>query len=687
MSILCASSTPYLISIDKGASDEGFKKEQFDSFRHPVQSLVPNTTLDDFQQFIAADKDKYINLVDINHKKIVRSLIASAGVQSVDLYSPANTSKTAPQAQLLLVLSEDGTIDLFDKPFSLPSASSQSTLSSRKTSTLRPTAQIKLVNTDSKQSLIAVSAASIQGSDIVIATAFGGVDPSFQKVRWQDETTHELLFSGVRKVTTSRSASALNGTHMNGAKDMGKLYLDESRVVVGNGDALVEAADAVIEISSSDEENDEEDDEEAEGMDATKDESEGDAGSASGDDSEADSAFAEEGHVLGEDVSMQDQDSTPAAKQEEPSFGELLLSKSAGTAISIPDALATQAQTTTSRSSTNALAIPSGMSLSTVLTQALRTNDNNLLESCLHTSDPDIAKNTVVRLDSSLAGILISKLAERLSARPGRYGHLLVWVQWICVAHGGAISSNPAVMAQVQKLYRVLGERAGALDMLLLLKGKLDMLDQQLQFRKQLQAQRALIAGGGAGNQGDTGVIMIEGENDDNWDSENDLDEAGGVPAKKGKAKKSGKKSSGSDLQQFEVESDEESEDDEDMPLANGYSNSEEESDEADDDEAPFQSRAGGVIDEEAEGSGEDLSSDDHDEDEESASEEDDGDEEDADNDEDEEDSEIDSFINDGSVEYDSDEGDIKVAGDESDVEAEPSPEPVAKPKKRSRLR
>ncbi len=167
------------------------------------------------------------------------------------------------------------------------------------------------------------------------------------------------------------------------------------------------------------------------------------------------------------------------------------------------------------------MATHSGVSLSTVLAQALHTNDNNLLESCFHNTDTQIIRSTIQRLDSKLAGILIQKLAERLSGRPGRYGHLLVWVQWICVAHGGAIGGQPDVLSKIKVLYGVLNQRSKTLDSLLLLKGKLDMLDAQLGLRKQL-----LSEGGPVRNADEGPVIYIEGEEED---SDNDSDHEEGA--------------------------------------------------------------------------------------------------------------------------------------------------------------
>ena len=293
----------------------------------------------------------------------------------------------------------------------------------------------------------------------------------------------------------------------------------------------------------------------------------------------------------------------------------------------------------------------SAVSLSTVLTQALHTNDNNLLESCFHNTDTQIIRSTVQRLDSKLAGILIQKLAERLSGRPGRYGHLLVWVQWICVAHGGAIGGQPDVLNKIKTLYGVLNQRAKTLDSLLLLKGKLDMLDAQLGLRKQL-----LSEGGPVRNPDEGHVIYIEGEEEDR-----DSDEEEGVV--NGDTRTASTTESGArkkNLHELIPVDEEGSEDDEDMPMTNGvvaeYDGSELDSEDEDED-APILQREGGIVDDEAEESDEDSHPSDR---------EDDTSEEEDVSEAGEDDSEMDDFIDDGPIAEDDQESASEISIDKT---------------------
>ncbi|KAK3345590.1 Dip2/Utp12 family-domain-containing protein [Neurospora tetraspora] len=218
--------------------------------------------------------------------------------------------------------------------------------------------------------------------------------------------------------------------------------------------------------------------------------------------------------------------SEPAAQQDEasdaenddddasPTFGDLARGNAT---IDVASALAAQEAAAANASSTkNTITVqrPNGgqttisaTSLGTVLNQALRTDDSDLLESCLQTSDPKIITNTITRMDSALAGVLLSKLAARMHRRPGRAFGLMKWIQTTLVAHGGSLVAQPEVVARLGELNRVLEERARGLPALLALKGKLDMLDQQMRWRK-------FVKSGGAKEEQENGGEESEEEDD-----------------------------------------------------------------------------------------------------------------------------------------------------------------------------
>jgi U3 small nucleolar RNA-associated protein 5 len=190
----------------------------------------------------------------------------------------------------------------------------------------------------------------------------------------------------------------------------------------------------------------------------------------------------------------------------QPTLGEL--ARAHGT-IDVPSALAPQPNSLATRG--RSIAAPSHSSLGTVLSQALRTDDVDLLESCLRVQDVETIDNTIQRLDSTLAGILLGKLASRMHRRPGRAGILMVWVQSTLVCHGGALAAQPGLVKRLKELQRVLDERAKGLNSLLALKGKLELMNAQLRLRRQQRNSEV----DEDTEEAEEGIIYVEGEDSD----------------------------------------------------------------------------------------------------------------------------------------------------------------------------
>ena len=223
----------------------------------------------------------------------------------------------------------------------------------------------------------------------------------------------------------------------------------------------------------------------------------------------------EKQRVNGE-VARQDDDAATEGTESDaevaPSFGDLLRSQQT---IDVEASLANGNDAgALVPSGSRTLTAPSASSLGTVLNQALRSDDTELLESCFATTDIAVVHNTIERLDSALAGALLVHLATRLHRRPGRAGTLMNWVQWTLVVHGGALAAQPQAMEKLASLQKVLATRARGLNSLLILKGKLDLLEAQLKLRKRVQARQARrgIADDGEDDEEDENVIYVDGE-------------------------------------------------------------------------------------------------------------------------------------------------------------------------------
>ncbi|KAF2105527.1 Dip2/Utp12 family-domain-containing protein [Lophiotrema nucula] len=280
------------------------------------------------------------------------------------------------------------------------------------------------------------------------------------------------------------------------ARDKGKHRVDEATAVV-EGHADIDMVDAgketeVIEISSAEESSHYTDSEDEDIDDAHPGAEEEAAPLTNGD------AHEEEPVEGGED---------------EETFGERLKAEPEARVPKIVDVESmfegpnADLKALATKSSNAPLSVPNASSLGTVLSQALKTNDQGLLDSCLRVVDVDTIYATVERLPSPLVGSLLEKLATRLHRRPGRAGMLMIWVQWSLAAHGGYLASQPQIVKQLATLNKVLKERASGLNPLLALKGRLDMLHAQMELRRRNQRREA-------NDDEEEAVIYVEGEDD-----------------------------------------------------------------------------------------------------------------------------------------------------------------------------
>ncbi|KAK9370792.1 Dip2/Utp12 family-domain-containing protein [Lipomyces kononenkoae] len=223
--------------------------------------------------------------------------------------------------------------------------------------------------------------------------------------------------------------------------------------------------------------------------------------------------------------------------------------------------------------------VPTIGSLSTILTQALRTNDQALLESCLSFTDITVIKQTLIRLDPMLSSTLLERLAERIARTPSRASQLSVWIRWIMVAHGGYLVGLPGLVNTLTNLRSTLSRNAGTLSRLLALQGRLEMLSAQIDMRKEGWKDEE--------EQVDSDIEYVEGD-----EEEVVLDDAGYIV--------------GEDEDESESEDEEAGEDDDDID--------EEDDDDDDDDDDEIEGDAEGVdIEDDVDDEGEDDEDEDND--------------------------------------------------------------------------
>ena len=546
----------------------------------------------------AAEADRYINVFSITQRKQVGALVADADVKQVSI----NLENGGEGLEILAAITADGVVELFTHPWepSPPTAESSPAVSrkAKAAATRKADSKVQVVRPKTNQRVLIVNASFQARGELVVAWAENGVNIEFDRIIWQNMQDGALALHGVVEITRAKPIGIGSGTAggavlMNGAKDMGKTHVDQSKAVVISG----------VDTQQM-------------GM-----EDRGDIGDLAGEDD----------HDNSENES--DEDGTSKHAPEEPSFSDRFQALEVS---ATPNKTASNPSKSLRTPATANKVKPFSGSLTTVLTQALKTDDSQLLESCLLTSNSKAILPTIRRLDSTYAVTLIEKLAERIARRPGRAATLGVWVRWTIVAHGGYLLSLPNLMMTLAGLHSILATRAGALPKLLQLQGRLDMLNAQLELRNSLRR--------GVGETGvdideeeqqlEEGVLYIEGKTVDDSDrSDDEIEGSDEEPEEvgmeglqiedasfiRGKMHESDEEGDGDESGSEEEDEDV---DEEEEPQVNGVAPSEdEEDDQEDDDEDDDEDedddntveRYGGLIDDEAE----ETENDDEDEDEE----------------------------------------------------------------------
>ena len=572
-SVICASHNAYLI--DPESRDQ---PASFTASTNPVHTIIgSNPRTGRVTAFLtAAENDRFINVFSADTPTSIGSLRTESEVLHLDLYSRHGELDRKERSHSLemrmlqpheavAVVNKDGVLEVFPEPFDFENSKngSENLKARMKQRTRKASAQVRIMRPDKSSSPVPLINASFKDSEIALAWAEGGVNLFFEKVKWRDEDTGNLLLQRTTDIVKAQSGAGVGAVHTHGAKDMGKTHVDESHTVVANGGdaddvSMADEQPEVISISSAEEDTDSEEDEDDNApaglLEAKMSYAEGVEGGGTKED---------------EDVNMEDvdgQQESKAAKEDmeaeedgEPSFGDLIRANAAEP-IEVQAAFTDpNAQSLVPTGEKGLQQLPPGMSLGTVLTQSLRTNDTNLLETCFHVKELSTVRATIERLDSSFATILLQRLAERLHSRPGRAGSLMVWIQWTLVAHGGYLAGQPEVMKKLASLHRVVKDRANSLQPLLSLKGKLDMLEAQMNLRKSMQARSKTADT--FEEDDDEGIIYVEGQEESDAEDEGEQ----GDDAMDSQPAKPGAKAQGSaEAEESDAAGDSPSEDDED---------------------------------------------------------------------------------------------------------------------------
>lgn len=566
--LICASHNAYLIDLASGQSTS------YKASINPIHTIIPSSSNSShtFSFLTAAESDHYLTVFD-GTSEVSSGILRTEDVAvSLDLYSKkgdggANGQDLIQRPQeVLMAVNKDGSLEIFPSPFTFSSTSTdtepESLKSRMKQRTKKGSALIKIVRPDKTRTAVPLLDASFQENDIAIAWTEGGVNLVFDRIPWRAEGSGSLLIAGKNEIIKEKGGASIGAVVINGVKDIGRNHVDQSHAIVTNGgdskdeEMGIDHAE-VVDISSDDSDSEFEEgvaeERSVRGLDS--DIAMEDARTKGYDDSTSDQPRGPPQATDTASEAIETGDSEEPHDTEQPSFGELLRLNAPGP-VDVSAAFAVPQEQAVAPIGETKLGLTSGISLGTVLTQSLRTNDLNLLETCFLVKDLSIVRATIERLESSLATMLLQRLAERLHSRPGRAGSLMVWIQWTLIAHGGYLASQPELMKKLASLYRVVKERANSLQPLLSLKGKLDMLEAQMNLRTSMQAQAQSRS---APEEEEEGVIYVEGQEEPSSEAE-ETDWSDGSPGKKSDSDELGsdEDSDGDDPEGEDEEDDEE---------------------------------------------------------------------------------------------------------------------------------
>ncbi|DBA70251.1 TPA: hypothetical protein ACH3X2_012157 [Trebouxia sp. C0005] len=116
------------------------------------------------------------------------------------------------------------------------------------------------------------------------------------------------------------------------------------------------------------------------------------------------------------------------------------------------------------------------VSVTVLLTQALRADDRQLLEKCFAISNDRVVKSTVQQLAPQDVARLLQVAVQRLQSSPKRGRQIATWLRAMLLHHTAYLMSAPGVQASLTGLYQAIEARLALYKPLVSLQGRLDLL-------------------------------------------------------------------------------------------------------------------------------------------------------------------------------------------------------------------
>jgi len=124
---------------------------------------------------------------------------------------------------------------------------------------------------------------------------------------------------------------------------------------------------------------------------------------------------------------------------------------------------------------------PRADSLQVLLSQALRAEDNALIEQCLHVGDEKVITNTIKKMRPFEAAKFLAIAVSKMEGRPQRALSVVPWVRAILLQHASFVMTNLNMQPVLMNLYQIIETRLAVFRPLVSLSGRLDLIMAQIQ--------------------------------------------------------------------------------------------------------------------------------------------------------------------------------------------------------------
>ncbi|KAI8148900.1 WD40-repeat-containing domain protein [Fennellomyces sp. T-0311] len=161
----------------------------------------------------------------------------------------------------------------------------------------------------------------------------------------------------------------------------------------------------------------------------------------------------------------------------------------------------------------NGISAPSVGSLQQVLVQALHSNDKDLLRACLIHEKPEVVRTTVQRLPTAYVIPLMLQLIARFQGSPSRGAGLLEWIKAVLMIHTTYLMTVPDLVSQLANFYQALDARLAVFPKLLALRGRLDLIQNQIDTRSRYKEDNEIGVAG----------VYVEEDSDEEAEQEDEV--------------------------------------------------------------------------------------------------------------------------------------------------------------------